>query len=69
MALFLFRFFPVLLPLIFYLAWLAVARRKARKAGQSLPRFRDGNVYWLVMASLGMAVLCFIFIALKALTQ
>ncbi len=63
MALFLFRFYPVLLPLIIYYIWLLVARRRAKKVGEPLPRFRDGPVYWLVISSLLMAVLCFVVIA------
>lgn len=67
MALFLFRFFPALLPLLVYLAWLFVVRRRAKKAGAPLPRFRDGNIYWLVMASLGMAVLSFVFLVFSVI--
>ncbi len=60
MALFLFRFYPVLLPLLFYLIWLYIVRHRARKKGEAEPKFKDGPIFWLLMASLGMAVLCFI---------
>ena len=60
MALFLFRFYPVLVPLLLYLSWLYIVRRRALKNGGVLPRFRDGPIFWLLMASLVIAVLCFI---------
>ena len=63
MALFLFRFYPVLLPLILYLLWLYFVRRRARKKGEPLPRFRDGSIFWLLISSLLIAVLCFLFLA------
>ncbi len=63
MALFLFRFYPVLLPLIIYLLWLYFVRRRARKKGDLLPQFRDGSIFWLLMSSLLIAVLCFLFLA------
>ncbi len=67
MALFLFRFFPILLPLVVYYAWLLVARRRARKEGKPLPKFRDLPIYWLVMASLLMAALSFIWLWVRTI--
>ena len=63
MALFLFRFYPVLLPLILYLLWLYFVRRRALKKGEPLPKFRDGSIFWLLISSLLIAVLCFLFLA------
>ena len=63
MGLFLFRFWPVLLPLLAYMLWMTLMRRRAVKAGEERPRFRDGPVYWMVMSTLGVAVLCFFFLA------
>ncbi len=63
MALFLFRFYQVLLPLILYLLWLYFVRRRARKNGETLPSFRDGSIFWLLMSSLLIAVLCFLVLA------
>lgn len=59
MALFLFRFWPVLLPLLCYIVWLRVQKGRALKAGQTPPHFRDGPLYWLVLASLLIAAACF----------
>ena len=60
MALFLFRFWPVVIPTLLYCFWLFFARARARKSGAPLPHFRDGPVYWLVIATLAVAMLCFI---------
>lgn len=62
MALFLFRFYPVLLPLLLYLLWLYVVRKKARKKGEVPPRFRDGPIFWVLMASFAIAILCFLLL-------
>lgn len=62
MALFLFRFYPVLLPLLLYLSWLYIVRKRAVRKGETPPRFRDGPVFWLLMSSLVIAVLCFVFL-------
>jgi len=63
MTLFLFRFYPVLLPLILYLLWLYAVRRRARKKGEPLPSFRDGPVFWLLISTLFIAFLCVAFLA------
>lgn len=60
MGLFLFRFWPVLIPLLIYVVWREIVGRKAVKAGQAKPLFREGPWYWLVIAMLGMAVACFL---------
>lgn len=59
MALFLFRFYPVLLPLLLYLIWFYILRGRALKKGEVPPRFRDGPIFWVLMVSLSIAVLCF----------
>ncbi len=66
MALFLFRFYPVLLPLFIYWLWHLFAVRRARKNGSPIPRFRDGPIFTLLMASLGIAVLCFLVLGFSA---
>lgn len=63
MALFLFRFYPVFIPLIVYLLWLFIVRRKARKQDKPLPSFYDGKVYWVVISSLLIGIVCFLWLA------
>ena len=63
MGLFLFRFWPVLVPLLCYLLWHMIVRHKAIKKGEPAPRFRDGPVYWLILSTLLTAALCFILLA------
>lgn len=60
MSLFLFRFWPVLIPLIIYWLWYRRVAGRAVKAGQPPPRFREGPWYWAVLASLLTAIGCFI---------
>lgn len=62
MGLFLFRFWPVLIPFVVYILWLEVVARKAKKEGRERPFFRDGPVYWLVFFSLGIALACFLWL-------
>ena len=65
MSLFLFRFWPVLVPLIAYVVWMQFVRRKAEKAGEPLPHFRDGPLFWAVMASLGVGLCIFVSLGLS----
>jgi len=66
MALFLFRFYPVLLPIFIYTLWHFAAVRRARKNGNPIPRFSDGPIFMLLMVSLGIAVLCFLALGFSA---
>ena len=62
MGLFLFRFWPVLVPLLVYWLWHARAKSRARKTGAPIPHFRDGPWYWAVLASLVTAIFCFLYL-------
>lgn len=62
MGLFILRFWPVLIPLVVYVLWIMRVRRRAAANGEPVPRFRDGPWYWAVLASLGVALLCFLWI-------
>lgn len=55
------RFWPVFLPLLIYIAWHRLRVRTAVKRGLPVPRFRDGPLYWTVLSSLGIAILCFLW--------
>ena len=61
LRLLLFRFWPVLIPLIVYWLWYRTHVAKAIKDGKPAPRFRDGPWYWLVLSTLLAAVGCFIW--------
>ncbi len=60
----LFRFWPALLPLLVYYVWHRLAVRRAKNENKPLPHFRDGPIYWTVLASLAIAVLCFVVMGL-----
>lgn len=62
MTLFLFRFWPALIPLLAYWLWMMNTRRKARKAGEPEPRFADGPWYWAVLASLVTGAFCLLYL-------
>lgn len=62
MRLFLFRFWPVLIPLIIYWVWLKRVGRKATIEGKPVLRFRDGPWYWAVLSSLLIAVGIFVML-------
>lgn len=60
------RFWPVLLPVLFYLAWLAFARRKAGKSGEKKPGFFDGPWLWPVVATLLLTMGAFLWLGFSA---
>jgi len=66
MSLLLLRFWPVLIPLIAYWLWLTYVGRKATIEGKPVLRFRDGPWYWVVLSSLLIGLLCFLFLAEEA---
>ena len=61
----LFRFWPALLPLIVYLIWHAYKVKAAKKVGVQPPRFRDGPIYWMIIACFALAAGCFLVLALE----
>lgn len=65
MGLFLLRFWPVLIPLLIYIVWMFSVRRRAKKMGEKPPHFRDGPLFWVVVSSLLIAVVMFVWIGLS----
>ncbi len=65
MALFIFRFWPVFIPLFVYILWMISVRNKARKAGAPLPHFGQGPWFWTLVATLALAVCMFVFFGLS----
>jgi len=65
MALFLFRLWPVLIPLLVYVIWMIAVRRKARLKGEPLPHFREGPWFWAVVTSLAIGIVLFLSFGLS----
>jgi len=53
------RFWPAFIPLIVYVLWLTLRRRKARQTGDVVPGWRDGPLIWAILASLALVMLGF----------
>ena len=60
LRLLIFRFWPVLIPLAIYVVWFYAVGRKTTIDGMPVKHFRDGPWYRITLASLLIAVLCFI---------
>lgn len=52
MKIFLTRILPLLLPLILFGIWLYLARRKAKAAGNPMPRLGDAPWAWLAITGM-----------------
>lgn len=59
------RFWPVLIPVLLCLLWILHKRRKAVRAGEVMPRFSEGPWYWVAIASIVIAVVCFMVLGLS----
>lgn len=59
------RFWPALLPILIYLAWLAYARRKAGKKGEPKPGFTDGPWIWAVAMTFAIIIGSFVLMGLQ----
>ena len=56
---------PIVLPLVIYGIWLALARRKARQAGATdMPDWRSAPWTWLVIAGICLVSLSLVVLAL-----
>ncbi len=60
------KFWPAFIPILLYLLWLYVRRRKAKKQGEEVPGWRDGPWAYAVIASLLLLIGGFIYLALSA---
>jgi hypothetical protein len=45
------EFWPVLLPLVLYILWMLRRRRRAVKAGETVPEWREGPWMWAIVAT------------------
>lgn len=62
LRLILLRFWPVLLPLLFYAFWMLHCQRKAEKTGQPVPAFKDGPWVLAVTATMILAIIGFVLL-------
>lgn len=66
LKLLLLRFWPVFIPILLYLAWLAYARRKNAAQGKKKPGFFDGPWFWAVLASAGFTIVSFLWMGFSS---
>ena len=59
------RFWIVLIPLILYFAWMAYARRRARKAGDVEPGLLEGPWVTTALITLGLVIASFLWLGLS----
>lgn len=52
------RFWPVFIPVLLYLVWHEVRKRKARKAGDEPAHIAEGPWVSVLLATLALAVVC-----------
>lgn len=64
LRLLLLRFWPVLIPLLLYILWLALRRRRARKNEEDIPGWLDGPWMWAVAASFILLILGFLILGI-----
>lgn len=66
LKLFFLKAWPALIPVAIYLIWLAIRRRKARRAGDTLPTLLSGP--WITTLGVSLAVLaaCLFYAGLSA---
>lgn len=65
LRLFLFRFWPVLLPLAVYVLWILYRQHRAKKTGAPVPGFKDGPWVWVVLSCMVLAIIGFILLGLS----
>lgn len=58
-------FWPIILPLTFYLGYMFAKRRKAKKKGEEIPPFLKGHMFWVVIVTMILAILCFFVLGLS----
>ncbi len=59
-----YRFWPVLLPIILYLVWHELRKKKAKKQGQPPAEIHEGPWLAALLASLVIAIGCVLWFAL-----
>jgi hypothetical protein len=60
------QFWPITLPLLLYLLWMWLKRRRARRAGIDIPLWKDGPWHWALVAALLIAIGGFLILGLSA---
>ncbi len=66
---FIFYLWPALIPIILYIGWLIIVRQKIKKRAiesEVLPGLKDGPWVWTLLASVAIAIFCFLFLGLAS---
>ena len=64
LKLLLIRFWPVFIPVIIYLLWQLLRRRKAKQQEEAIPRWLEGPWAYAVATSLLIGIGCFLWFGL-----
>ena len=65
LRLLLINFWPIFVPLVWYVLWMAYRRYRARRKGFYVPRFSEGKWWLPLLLSLLMGIGCFIWLGLQ----
>lgn len=59
-------FWPIILPLVFYLGYMFAKRRRAKRKGEEIPPFLKGHAFWVIVATMAVAIACFVALGLSS---
>lgn len=59
------KLWPVLIPVVLYLAWHAYAKAKAKREGKTPPTLREGPWIWIIASMLAIAVILLLSLGLS----
>lgn len=62
---FLIEIWPAALPVAAYLLWMGLRRRGAHRRGEQKPGWKEGPLFWAVMASIAALIACLVLLGVS----